>query len=266
MSKARTRRNTTATKSGVERTRRWQIMRVSRLYVKQALSDNHRVSLEAETSHYLKNVLRLKAGATVDLFNSQDDNDYRGVLDINGKQLDVVIEQVIPRPPLPRIQTSIVQGLAKSDHVDWTIQKSTELGVHQLHLFNARYTQSPLKAAQREKKLKHWQGVAISACEQCGRTRIPSIYFHADGIQCLDHIEAEQKVLLDFDAPAFRADGIPPKALGILLGPEGGLENSEIDYAKSRGFAAVSLGPRVLRTETAAITALAIAQSNWGDW
>lgn len=241
-------------------------MRISRIYIQQALAIDRSVSLEDNAIHYLKNVLRLKAGATVDLFNGEEDQDYRGQIIADGKKLAVELTETIPRAPLPPMQSCIVQGLSKPDHVDWMVQKTTELGINQIHLFNSQYTQAPLKPAQREKKLRHWSAIAISACEQSGRARVPSIYFHEDGINCLETFDSGKKILLDFDAAGFSAQGKAPESLTILLGPEGGLEPSEIDYAKSNGFEAVSLGPRVLRTETAAVSALSIAQSAWGNW
>ena len=241
-------------------------MRISRIYIQQPLAIDRTVSLEDNAIHYLKNVLRLKAGATVFLFNGEEDHDYLGEIVVEGKSVSVILSETVERPPMPAMTTSIVQGVSRPDHLDWMIQKTTELGVNSIQLFNSRYTQTPLKPAQQEKKLRHWQAIAISACEQCGRTRIPSVHFHANGINCLQSINAEQKILLDFAAPAFTTSGTPPASLAILLGPEGGLESSEIEFAKNQGFTGVSLGPRVLRTETAAVTALAIAQSAWGGW
>ena len=241
-------------------------MRISRIYIQQTLGIDRTVSLEDNAIHYLKNVLRLKAGATVDLFNGEEDCDYRGQIVSDGKKLGVVLTETIQQAPLPDMQSQIVQGLSRPDHVDWMIQKTTELGINQIHLFNSRYTQSPLKPAQQAKKLRHWSAIAISACEQSGRTRVPSIQFHDEGINCLQGFGEGKKILLDFDAPGFVAKGEAPQSLTILLGPEGGLESSEIEFARVNDFEPVSLGPRVLRTETAAVSALAIAQSAWGNW
>ena len=232
----------------------------------QPLAIDSSVSLEDNAVHYLKNVLRLKAGATVDLFNGEDDNDYRGQIVVAGKSVSVMLTEIIQRAPMPSLHSSIIQGVSRPDHLDWMIQKTTELGANRIHLFNSRYTQTPVKAHQLEKKQRHWQAIAISACEQSGRTRVPQVVFHADGIDCLDRIDAEQKILLDFNTPPFAAAGPVPASLAILLGPEGGLEAGEIEQATTCGYQGVSLGPRVLRTETAAVAALAIAQAAWGDW
>ena len=150
--------------------------------------------------------------------------------------------------------------------MDWVIQKTTELGVNKISIFNAERTQSSLKPAQLEKKLAHWRGVAISACEQSGRALVPQVDFHASLERAIAASKTEIKLLLDFDGAALASVlQSPCTALSILLGPEGGLSPAEIQLARTAGFAAARLGPRVLRTETAATAALAIAQSSLGD-
>ena len=123
-----------------------------------------------------------------------------------------------------------------------------------------------MKPANLQKKMNHWRSVAISACEQSGRALLPAITFHTCLTQALAATTAECKLLLDFNGvPLASALNPPQAAVSILLGPEGGLNPTEIDLAKATGFEPVSLGPRVLRTETAATSALAIVQSLLGD-
>ncbi len=144
----------------------------------------------------------------------------------------------------------------------------SELGVGRIALFNAERSQTPLKPVQLEKKIQHWRSVAISACEQSGRTILPEITFHRHFDQALATSTIDCKLLLDISGDSL-ASVLQQQSrrtpLTILLGPEGGLNPAEIELAKTTGFAAVTLGPRVLRTETAAISALAIAQSLIGD-
>jgi 16S rRNA (uracil1498-N3)-methyltransferase len=150
--------------------------------------------------------------------------------------------------------------------MDWMIQKTTELGVTRILLFNAERSQAPLKPAQLQKKTEHWRSVAISACEQSGRVRIPDIDFEPVPARAVAATTAVSKLLLDFDgAPLASSLRQPIESVAILLGPEGGLNPVEIDIAKNQGFTPVSLGPRVLRTETAAVAALALVQSLLGD-
>lgn len=242
-------------------------MRSSRLYVAHDLSAGAEILLDQTASHYLKHVLRLKTGAAVILFDGIHAIDYHGVVEIGGRQVSVAIEYASPVDRESPLYSEIIQGLGRSDHGDWTIQKTTELGVNRISLFNAQRSQKHLKASQVEKKLAHWRGVAISACEQCGRALIPEIVFYADLATAIQAASAQARFLLDFEAVSLQSElcAMQANALSILLGPEGGLNGDEIGAALAAGFRGVSLGPRVLRTETAAVSALVMAQSCSGD-
>lgn len=241
-------------------------MRIARVHIASELAEGKEISLGKSQSHYLKHVLRLQPGAALFLFNGQEAVDYQATLVIEGKQLKAVVSGSIPLHNESTLDCEIIQGLARGDHIDWMIQKTTELGVKRISVFNAERTQSPLKPAQLDKKLEHWRGVAISACEQSGRAVVPALKFHANLEQAIAASEDGIKLLLDFDGDALTSAAQPPRsAISMLLGPEGGLNPSEIEFARTAGFVPARLGPRVLRTETAATAALAIVQSNFGD-
>ena len=241
-------------------------MRIARVHVEAELEVGAEIALAQAQSHYLKHVLRLQPGAALLLFNGQQALDYRAVLIANGKKLTARIEAAIAVETESRLACEVIQGLGRADHIDWMIQKTTELGVSRITLFNAERTQTPMKPVQLQKKMNHWRSVAISACEQSGRALLPEITFHTNLTQALAETTAECKLLLDFNGiPLISALDHPRAAVSILLGPEGGLNPAEIDLAKATGFEPVSLGPRVLRTETAATSALAIVQSLLGD-
>jgi 16S rRNA (uracil1498-N3)-methyltransferase len=243
-------------------------MRITRVHVDIELSVGTEIVLPEAQTHYLKNVLRLKPGAALLLFNGKQPSDFHAVLTANGKKLGALIESVTAIETESSLSVELIQGLGRADHMDWMIQKTTELGVTQITLFNAERTQTPLKPAQQEKKMQHWRSVAISACEQSGRAIVPEITFLRNLEKTIATSIGNCKVLLDFSGDPLasvlqqRPPGTP---LAILIGPEGGLNLAEIELARTSGFAPVSLGPRVLRTETAAISALAIAQSLLGD-
>lgn len=240
-------------------------MRISRVYTVARLVVGEEVSLDKSQSHYLKHVLRLKSGAALQLFNGRDAIDYHARLYIDGKTAIARIDDMTVLDNESGLETEIIQGLARADHMDWMLQKTTELGVTRISVFNAGRSQS-LKPAQLEKKLAHWRGVIISACEQCGRAILPEIDFYTSLEFAIDASTVEFKLLLDFDGvPLISALQPPQAAVSMLLGPEGGLNESEIQLAGNAGFESVRLGPRVLRTETAATTALAIIQSSLGD-
>ena len=241
-------------------------MRISRVYVESELVEGEHIAFDQDRHHYLKHVLRLKPGAAVDLFNGRDGKDYRATLTLDGKQLGAAIESATARDTESPLDCTLIQALGRADHMDWLIQKATELGVQRIAIFNAERTQHPLKAKQRDKKLHHWRNVAISACEQCGRARLPRIDFHEGLAQALADSEAELKLLLHFDGEPMAARlQAAPASVSILVGPEGGLDPGEIETATAQGYVKATLGPRVLRFETAALTALSLAQSRAGD-
>ena len=243
-------------------------MRITRVHVDIELSVGAEIVLPEAQTHYLKHVLRLKPGAALLLFDGKQPADFHAALTVNGKKLSATIESVTAIETESSLPVELIQGLGRADHMDWMIQKTTELGVNRIALFNAERTQSPLKSVKLEKKMQHWRSVAISACEQSGRALIPEITFYHDLGQVLATTSTDCKLLLDFCGDSLtsvlqqRAKNTP---LAILLGPEGGLNPTEIELAKLSDFAPVTLGPRVLRTETAAISAIAIAQSLLGD-
>lgn len=241
-------------------------MRIPRVHTGAELVVGSEVLLDKPQSHYLKHVLRLQSGAALLLFNGLEAIDYRATLLIEGKQLKATINSALALQTESRLDCEIIQGMGRSDHIDWVIQKTTELGVSRIAIFNAERTQSPIKSTQLEKKLVHWRGVAISACEQSGRAVIPALNFHTNLKQAIAASSSESGLLLDFNGDALASALRPlPQTISILLGPEGGLTQSEIQLAKTAGFTSVKLGPRVLRTETAATAALAIVQSVVGD-
>jgi len=241
-------------------------MRIARVHVEDELAVGARIALTQAQSHYLKHVLRLKPGAELRLFNGMDSLDYHAVLGADGKRLSASIEAATVVTTESPLHSEIIQGLGRADHMDWMIQKTTELGVKRISLFPSERTQAPLTSARLEKKRQHWRGVTISACEQCGRALLPEIHYHDNLAQALAACTSDLRLLLEFSgAPLPTALHVACDSIAILLGPEGGLNPAEIELGKSSGFTTVSLGPRVLRTETAAASALAIAQSLLGD-
>ena len=243
-------------------------MRISRIFIGESLAVGSSISLSNTASHYLRNVLRLKAGDEVALFNGEDDFDYYAQLEINGKQANAIVLSRKYLETESSLDTEIIQGLGRADHIDLSIQKCTELGVKNITLFNAEYSQIPLKPNQRDRRLAHWQAIAVKACEQCGRHKPPHIRFFKSLGDAFKASTRECKLLLDFDTPGlpnYLSSAKPDKQVSLLVGPEGGLSKTEISSAKIQGFYRVSLGPRILRTETAAIAGLTIIQSCWGD-
>lgn len=205
----------------------------------------------------------------VTLFNGADHVDYQGKLSFEGKKAVVEIASSRQEKTDSGLHTAIIQGLSRGDRIDFSIQKCTELGISRIGIFNARHTQNPLRKAQQEKRLSHWLGIAIKACEQCGRHRIPDIRFYSDLGSAIEHIDENgKKIMLDFDGPPLAGIICNHEAenpVSLLTGPEGGLSPEEKTLAKRQGFIPAKLGPRVLRTETAAMAGLTLIQSIHGD-
>jgi 16S rRNA (uracil1498-N3)-methyltransferase len=244
-------------------------MRQSRIFTEQPLIVGSTIQLDTATSHYVRNVLRLKSDMNIILFNGLDCCNYESKLSFEGKKTLASITSKSEGNTESNLDSEIIQGLSRNDHLDMMIQKTTELGVHRISIFNSNHSQIPVKANQLEKKMHHWCAIAINACEQSGRHVPPKIDFF-NSLQSL--LEApcqrDNKFLLDFQGPRLGTLLQPQNQtsqISIMLGPEGGLSITEIELANAAGFVSSQIGTRVLRTETAAVTALAIAQSYWGD-
>ncbi|MGQ0383286.1 MAG: 16S rRNA (uracil(1498)-N(3))-methyltransferase [Gammaproteobacteria bacterium] len=243
-------------------------MRLTRIYVEAALSPGTRLELRGAAHQHLARVLRLQAGATVTLFNG-DGADY--LSNINELRRDCAVVMVRTaaaaraESPLP---IALVQGIARGERMDLVVQKATELGVAAIQPVVMERSVVRLDAMARLAKLAHWRGVAIAACEQCGRARLPVIGEPLPLTNWLGRPAAagERRLQLDPDASmSLVAAAGGATAIELLIGPEGGLGEKERDAAQQTGYLPCRLGPRVLRSETAAIAALAVLQAAAGD-
>ncbi len=253
-------------------------MRLSRFFIDCELQSDQSLLLPPSLVNYIINVLRLKQGDSIHLFNGHP---YKGIygefpaqlLETGKRKALVQLGQFIARDIESPLKVHLLQGISRSERMDFTIQKSVELGCSQITpVFTERSNSRKLKAKQLEKKQQHWQSVADSACEQSGRTRrvqiLPAIKpyeaekFSAD-LQLLLVPNADQS-LTDLHRQA-QQNMQDIKSVNIFIGPEGGLSPGEIEYACSQGYQGVHLGPRILRTETAGLTALSVVQLLWGD-
>lgn len=244
-------------------------MRLSRIFTEQSLAVGSKIELNTATGHYARNVLRLKSDMNIALFNGLNCCDYESKLCFEGKKTFASIISKSKSNTESSLDSEIIQGLSRNDHLDWMIQKTTELGVKRISIFNSNHSQIPVKPNQLEKKRHHWRAIAIKACEQSGRYVPPTIGFFSNFQSLLEaSYQRENKFLLDFQGPRL-CTLLEPQTkipqISIMLGPEGGLSVTEIGLANSAGFISSQIGTRVLRTETAAVTALAIAQSYCGD-
>lgn len=243
-------------------------MRLSRIFVNLELTQDSTVDLPSTKAHYVRNVLRLKNGQNIILFNGSYSHDFMALLLIEGKRVRAKIVSSQEKNNDSLAETTLIQGIGKSEHIDFLTQKATELGVQNLIFFNAQRTQSCVKNNRLEKKLNRWKDIAISACEQCNRNRIPSISFFAELQSVLHQLPSSNRIVLDFNGKPFHSLQLSfdtQKPFQVLIGPEGGLVDEELKLAIESGFQPYVMGPRVLRMETAAISILTIIQHSFGD-
>ncbi len=242
-------------------------MRLTRIFCDSPLKSDLELPLPTAGAYHVARVLRLRAGAPPAIFDGAG-NEFRA--EIVHVDADVVIVklglQVPPAGESP-LRVTLIQGVSRSERMDWTLQKATELGVNAVAPVLTSRSVVRLDAKQAEKKRTHWHGIVVGACEQCGRSRIPNI---ATPIAVRDYLTSVRKeglrLVLSPVAPGSLA-GLTsmPSRVELLIGPEGGLDDDELGAAQKAGFMPVRLGPRVLRTETAAVVALSVLQALWGD-
>ncbi|MCF7201009.1 16S rRNA (uracil(1498)-N(3))-methyltransferase [Pseudomonas oligotrophica] len=237
-------------------------MRLSRFHVDLPLSLGRHLLPDAQ-AHYIARVLRLAAGDAVQLFDGSG-QEYRGRLaEVGKKQVQVELEEQLPGLAESPLRIHLGQGLSRGERMDWAIQKATELGVSEITPVLSERCEVRLNDERADKRLAHWRQIAISACEQCGRSVLPVIHAPMALGDWLA-VEATLKLVLHPVAEPL-ASHAPPRELAFLIGPEGGLSDAEVEQARQRGFLPARLGPRVLRTETAPVVALSVAQHLWGD-
>jgi 16S rRNA (uracil1498-N3)-methyltransferase len=244
-------------------------MRLTRTYVPIELAAGAEIVLPSQAAEHLTRVLRLEAGAPFTVFNGQG-GEYSAVLGArSGKK---VLARLGHHDSVEResaLAITLLQGVARSERMDLIVQKATELGVRRIMPVLTERSVVKVDAKQRERKVEHWQSIVISACEQCGRNRVPEVSAPAvlgDAIAALSGSGLRCLLAADGSEPLATAARNAPGRVTLLIGPEGGLADNERRFAGAHGFAAFRLGPRILRTETAGLAALATLQAVAGDF
>lgn len=238
-------------------------MRLSRFFIDAPLTlGSH--ALPETAAHYIGRVLRLSNGSAVQLFDGSGQEYLGELVEVGKKQVRVELRQQLAGLPESPLQIHLGQGLSRGERMDWVIQKATELGVAQITPLISERCEVRLNDERADKRLAHWRQIAISACEQCGRSVVPTIHPPQQLGDWLP-VEAELKLVLHPVAAPLTSHA-QPRTLAFLIGPEGGLSEHEVEQAQQAGFQAARLGPRVLRTETAPVVALSVAQQLWGDF
>ena len=241
-------------------------MRIPRIYVNQATASKSRLTLSVEQSHYTTRVLRLKKGSTVIVFNGKNESFLGTISDIvKRNEVQVHIDQSLSQNIESSLHIALGQVLSRGERFDWVIQKATELGVSEITALFSERCCVRLPIDKQEKRLDHWKSIAASACEQCGRNQLPVIHTPVSLVQWVANSKTELKYVLDAQSTISLAKDVKPKSVSLLIGPEGGMTPEEISLAQKNQFKVIKFGPRILRTETAPITSIAIMQFLWGD-
>jgi len=243
-------------------------MRLTRIHVAGPLAADSEITLPAQSGEHLTRVLRLEPGAAFTLFDGRGGEYAAQLAPRSGK---AVRARVLAHAAVERespLEVTLLQGIARGERMDLIVQKSTELGVTRIVPVFTERSVVRIDAKQRERKREHWQAIAVSACEQCGRNRVPEVAAPLALADALAALSAPSRRLLlaaEATQPLVAAVRAATAPLVLLIGPEGGLGEAEERHALSQGFLACRLGPRILRTETAGLAALAALQALAGD-
>lgn len=243
-------------------------MATPRFFLPMIQPHARRVELTPEAAHHAMKVLRLQTGAGIVLFDGTG-GEYPAFISAMGRQgVSVEIGPWCEREAESPLRVTLAQAIPGGDKMDYVLQKATELGVFRIQPLSSERSIVRLSPERAEKRVHHWQKVVNSACEQCGRNRVPEVApILALGDWLGSLADSEARISLAPGAAQGLHQLAPPSGPLILLtGPEGGFSSPELRAVESRGFTSVHLGPRVLRTETAALVALAAMQTLWGDF
>ncbi|HEY6529226.1 MAG TPA: 16S rRNA (uracil(1498)-N(3))-methyltransferase [Cellvibrionaceae bacterium] len=240
-------------------------MRIPRVFVPLPFSSEAEINLPETQAHYLTRVLRMDAGRPLFVFNGEGGSYSAEIIQASKNTCLIKLGHFTPDNFQSPLNCSLAIGISKGDRFEYVLQKACELGVTQIYpLFTSR-TEVRLDTARQSKKTEHWQQVLISSCEQNGRNLIPQLNTPQSIIEFLPQATADLKLVLHHRANQALNSYATPQSVCLLIGPEGGLSEVEINQAQQQGFNPLALGPRILRTETAPLVVLSLVQYQWGD-
>ena len=251
-------------------------LREIRIYVDEALHSGVSLRLPKAAAEHVVRVLRLRVGAVLTLFNGRG-GEFAATLSALESRVavvDVGLQRAIERES--PLGITLLQGLSRGEKMDWVVQKATELGVRRIIPVASERSVVQLEEKRAERRVEHWRDIAIAACEQCGRNRLPEVTAPMAMVEAcaVTPAEAEGQLMRVMLRPESEISlgriaaerGHGRHDLALLIGPEGGFTEAEVAIASRAGFIGARLGPRVLRTETAAVAALAALQACRGDF
>jgi 16S rRNA (uracil1498-N3)-methyltransferase len=241
-------------------------MRIPRIFTTQILSTNSAIELEEAPSHHLSKVLRMQADRELILFNGLGGEYLARIDSITKKNVCATPLEFNAENRQSPLQLELAIGISRGDRMEWVLQKATELGVTKITPLITERTEVKFNNDRAERKIDRWRQTIISACEQCQRNLLPELLEPIQVTDWVTRCDAELKFVLHHRQNQKLPQDKHTKSLALLIGPEGGLSETEIDHAVAKGFSALTLGPRVLRTETAPVAAISLVQFLWGDF
>jgi 16S rRNA (uracil1498-N3)-methyltransferase len=241
-------------------------MRIPRFYTSQPLQVDDEITLEESVSHYISTVLRLRENTPIVLFNGNGADYTADILLPHKKHTTAIINAQISLNVESPLKIHLAQGVSKGDRMDFALQKSVELGVSEITPVITEFCNVKLSQERWEKKHEQWQKIIISACEQSQRNCIPILHPALTFSQFIKVSTTKKRIILAPGSQTYLS-GLARHAQGfqLLVGPEGGFSEQEVYTAEQIGYTPVNMGPRILRTETAAMTSISVLQALHGD-
>jgi 16S rRNA (uracil1498-N3)-methyltransferase len=243
-------------------------MRIPRLYIPEVAASGGIVTVTGQTAHHVIKVLRLRPGSAIRLFNGHGAEWDAVLLESNRSEIRLEVCSPVEAIAASSLSITLAQGIARNDRMDFILQKSVELGVSSIQPLWMQRCQSRLRNERLEKRMQHWRGVIINACEQCGRSTLAELYNPENYTGWISKQNPSALGLMLQPESTQVLNDHPPQGrdIVVLVGPEGGLTTEEQRLAELSGFTGIRLGQRILRTETAALSALASMHTLWGDF
>ena len=243
-------------------------MAITRLFCPINLAHRAQADLTSGAAHHAIRVLRLKRGDEVRLFNGEGGEYEASIHRVDKDSVTVDIGRHHDSERESKLRVCLAQAITTGDKMGYTLQKAVELGVTRIQPLQTNRAVVRLNQERAEKRLQHWQNVVISACEQCGRNTVPRV---ANILPFEEWVATTDPAMMRFMLSPYAEQSLrdcpkPSGEVSLVIGPEGGLNQAEVAFAQVKGFSSVRMGPRVLRTETAPLAALAAMQVLWGDF
>ena len=243
-------------------------MSKTRLYIESPIASERQLIVSGERARYISRVLRLKINDKLTLFDGSGAEFSAEIAAIRKRDISLIVTGRTKRSVESPLTIHLLQGISRGDRMDLVIRKATELGVKRITPICADYSVVKFELERAKKRLKHWHSIAFSACEQCGRNIVPEITLPISLQEWIANNKNEQNIRLILKPNAsvsINSIAVAENSVTVLVGPEGGFSDSEYALARSNNFKSIRFGPRILRTETAAIAIISTLQAIYGD-